>query len=69
MTRDEQLAWLREQAEGDDEAKPEDALDATTAAFLRVVTAGVGWYYDPVLTPEKVLEIVEAVVTGEIRPT
>lgn len=65
MTRDEQLAWLRLQAEcgcPDDPCEHTDAEppDAVTAAAMRIVGEH-GWYYDPPFTPETVLRLVELV--------
>jgi hypothetical protein len=59
LSHDDQLAWLRAHAESED-GHDVPAPDGTLAACLRVVQAAGGWYYDPVLDPEGVLEIVEA---------
>lgn len=60
MTRDERLAWLTAAVEADETPA---APDAVLAAALRVGET-FGWYYDPVLGPDTVLELVELVATA-----
>lgn len=62
MNRDERIAWL-------EHASVQKVADATDdpilAAAMRLIDA-FGWYDDPVLTPDTVLDIAEIVMADKI---
>jgi hypothetical protein len=69
MTRDDQLAWLQLQAGCGCETEPCEHTDApppdaVTAAAMRIIAVH-GWFYDPPLSPETVLQLVELAADPE----
>ena len=57
---DPRLEWLVAVANDEDEARRAGPPDAVTGAALAIADK-YGWWYDPVLSPEMVLEIAELV--------
>ena len=58
MTHDERLAWLEAMAEATDGESSWSTDDPVLLGALRIIDYW-GWYQDPVLSPDTLLELVE----------
>lgn len=58
MTHDERLVWLEKLSSATDGEASWQTDDPVLAGALRILEVH-GWYYDPVLTPATLLELVE----------